>query len=645
MTGPAAPRKHADPVGDAQAEIARLYHELQVHQAELEEQNEALRGSHAALEAERRRYAELFHLAPIGYLVLAEDGAIVEANRAAAELLGVGTDALPGHQIADFCDAPGRDALTRLLGASPAPDMIQSADVTFAFPGDKVRIVDLRVSRDPESGIRRTALTDVTELRRAETALIDSELRYRMLAENASDVVALLGSTRRFEWVSPSIERALGYRPDELIGRPAVDILHPDDLAGLTARREDLRGRQVDGVMRCRTAAGAWRWMSIVSTEIVRPDGGTARVVGVQDVDAEVRAREALERSRVELAEAQRIAHVGSWRLGLHAETVEWSEEMFRIWGLAPGRPAPSIAEQEAFTDPETAARRTAAIRRSLAAGEPYEMEYTLRRPDGRLRRLAVRGEPVRAPDGTPLGLRGTTTDVTDARAEEAARARRIQNRADYRVRAGHTLRTSLSIIAGWAELLSEEDDDLDPAVRRAGIEAIARNARALLASVRGVLDEAAETARIGALQPDPLDVAEVVTAIVSEFAGRSEAGRVTAEPAAGVIALATRPELETVLRHLLENAVRYAGPSGSVEVRSETTEDGRVRISVRDDGPGIAPGAELFVAFAAGSASGHGLGLHVVKTLVEAMGGEVEAGNRTDGPGAELIVTLRTPG
>lgn len=606
---------------------------------------EALRRSHAALDAERRRYAELFDLAPVGYLVLAADDAIVEGNRAAAEVLGVAADALPGHLLAEFCDPPGRDALSRILAHRTPEPAVVAGDVSFTGPGGTVRIVDLRVSRDPESGIRRIALTDVTELRNAEAALIDSELRYRMLAENASDVVALLGSTRRFEWVSPSIERALGYRPEELIGRPAVDLLHPDDLAALAARREDLRGRQVDGVMRCRTAAGGWRWMSIVSTEIVRPDGGTARVVGVQDVDAEVRAREALERSRVELAEAQRIAHVGSWRLGPDAVTVEWSDEMFRIWGLEPGRPAPSIAEQEAFTDPETAAFRTRSIRRSLAAGEPYEMEYTLRRPDGRLRRLWVRGEPVRGPDGSALGLRGTTTDVTDARAEEAARARRIQNRADYLVRAGHTLRTSLSIIAGWAEILSEEDEDLDPTVRRTGTEAIARNARALLASVRGVLDEAAETARIGALLPEPLDVAEVASAIVSEFAGRSEAGRVTAEPAAGVIALVTRPELETVLRHLLENAVRFAGPSGAVEVRSETTRDGRVRISVRDDGPGIAPGTELFVAFAAGSASGHGLGLHVVKTLVEAMGGEVEAGNRTDGPGAELIVTLRTPG
>ena len=135
--------------------------------------------------------------------------------------------------------------------------------------------------------------------RRAGRALAESEQRYRLLAENVSDVVVQGDTEGRMVWVSPSVTAAMGWAPADLVGRPFRDIVHPDDLPEVAAGQERLaRGEPVSFEARLRTARGDHRWMSIRVKPLFDDDGRiVGRVAGWWDSQGAHEAMERLARS------------------------------------------------------------------------------------------------------------------------------------------------------------------------------------------------------------------------------------------------------------------------------------------------------------------------------------------------------------
>ncbi|MFO1540906.1 MAG: GAF domain-containing protein [Chloroflexota bacterium] len=116
-----------------------------------------------------------------------------------------------------------------------------------------------------------------------------------------------------------------------------------------------------------------------------------------------------------ELAEAQRIAQLGSFTWDALTDRTTWSDELFRIYGLPPGPASPPYEAQAAWYPPESKARLDAAVLALRATGRAYDLEYDIVRPDGTRRRLHSRAEPVFAPGGTIVMVRGVVLDVTDS--------------------------------------------------------------------------------------------------------------------------------------------------------------------------------------------------------------------------------------
>jgi len=148
-----------------------------------------------------------------------------------------------------------------------------------------------------------TIARDLTEQVHKEKALAEASRQYRLLAENASDLVVMTSPDRVITWVSPSLTRSLGWAVEDLMGKSMLDLIHPDDAAATAGPREAVYlGHEVAtpaGVflMRFRTKSGQYRWMSGVPTP-VRDEAGviTGVVSGLRDVDDLVRAREEAQR-------------------------------------------------------------------------------------------------------------------------------------------------------------------------------------------------------------------------------------------------------------------------------------------------------------------------------------------------------------
>jgi PAS domain S-box-containing protein len=149
---------------------------------------------------------------------------------------------------------------------------------------------------------------DVTEQIRIEMALAEAGRHYRLLAENASDLVVLASPDRVITWVSPSVTRKLGWTPEDLIGTRLDDLIHPDDAAATAALRDavysgDEITQPADGsVLRIRTKCGRYRRMSGDVTAVNDESGLHVGVVsGLRDVEALVQAREKAHADRAAL--------------------------------------------------------------------------------------------------------------------------------------------------------------------------------------------------------------------------------------------------------------------------------------------------------------------------------------------------------
>jgi two-component system phosphate regulon sensor histidine kinase PhoR len=254
-------------------------------------------------------------------------------------------------------------------------------------------------------------------------------------------------------------------------------------------------------------------------------------------------------------------------------------------------------------------------------------------------RRLLV--QVVRIP-GEEGGLLAVFVDVTHLRRLETLRK-------DFAANASHELRTPVAAILSAAETL-ESALVRDPAAAPEFAAMILRNAERLRNLVDDLLDLSRIESQDFAVRLEPIDAAEVATAVLELFRERAVKKQIglAVEPSAPCLALADSRALEHVLANLVDNAVKYCLPGNSVTVRVQP-EGGRVRVEVRDDGPGIAKEhlPRLFERFyrvdpgRSRQLGGTGLGLSIVKHLVEAMGGSIGVQSEPGG-GTEFVVRLK---
>ena len=177
---------------------AALLHELQVHQIELEMQNEELRTTQVALEESRDGYLDLYEFAPVGYLALAESGLIREANLAACDLLGVERASLRGRRFAGFVVPESLASWGRLVSAVGSSANRSAGDLTLQRKDGSLldcHLECLRLAGGDGATSMRIALIDVTEQRKAEAGLRMREALLTAILDGTADGILVVGST------------------------------------------------------------------------------------------------------------------------------------------------------------------------------------------------------------------------------------------------------------------------------------------------------------------------------------------------------------------------------------------------------------------------------------------------------------------
>jgi len=309
--------------------------------------------------------------------------------------------------------------------------------------------------------------------------------------------------------------------------------------------------------------------------------------------------------------------------------------------------------------DRERAAREAAAI---FASGKGGTSRFRWMHRDGR--EIWVEGHSIVVCDESgPIGMRGVTMDITAAVEAEIERAELLERESQARAEAeeasrlkeeflatvSHELRTPLNAVVGWSRLLRTGQLDADGVAH--AVEVIERNA----AAQRQIIEDLLDVSRIitGKLRinTQPIDVLLIVHAAIDAVRPAAEAKQIdirTHIDAPDLIVRADMERMQQVFWNLLSNAVKFTPAVGVIDVYLER-HDSAAEIRIEDSGPGVPAEflPRIFERFSQADGSstrkhgGLGLGLAIVRHLVELHGGTVSARNRSTGSGAVLTVRL----
>jgi PAS domain S-box-containing protein len=587
------------------------------------------------------------------------DGRIAEANAAAVAAYGYEHGELLERTIFDLrdpdCDDPvppevfrgGAEGITfetrhRRKDGSTFPVEVSSRGADIA--GERLLLNIIR---------------DISDRKEAENALRQSEQRYRDLFENANDIIYTLDLEGRLTSVNKRAEQAFGYVREECLGKSVAEMIPGEYQPRMfEALRRKLASEASPTMYEVELICKDGRRVPVeVSSRLILHQGRPLGIQGIaRDISERKRADQALRESEERLRLALDAGRCGVWDWDILHNRVTWSERIYEFHGLAPGTFGGRVEDFAALIHPSDAERVNEAIRLAVEQRQSYSEEFRIVWPNGEVRWISTHGRVLYDEAGRPVRMLGAAIDVTDRRAAEQALHEAARRKDEFLAMLAHELRNPLAPIrtaVGVLELVGPTSEEF-----RRLRDIIDRQVMHLARLVDDLLDVSRITSGKVLLHKDWLDLAVLVRAVVGDHQSLLEGSglRLAVDlPAGPLWVLGDQTRLAQVVGNLLHNACKFTDAGGLVTVQltsgvaSAPRREAQAVLTIRDTGIGIEREVlnQLFEPFSqadrslARSRGGLGLGLSLVKGLVELHGGTVQAASAGPGQGAEFIVIL----
>jgi PAS domain S-box-containing protein len=507
---------------------------------------------------------------------------------------------------------------------------------------------------------------DLTHRAPKEQAVHQSAERLQRIMDLVPALISYVDTNQRYRFINKAYEQWFGRPRGDIEEYSVKDLLGPSAYSMRKHLIEAaLSGQPISYDAEVPDRQGGTRYISAsYIPDFDAQDRVRGVVVSVKDITEQKRAESALRASETQLRRAERLAHLGSWEMDLKTYRELWSDESYRLLGYEPQGCEPSYESFLNVVHPQDRARVTNAFAAALRGEAPYDLDFRVIHANDEERILHARGEIYQDKQGKPLRLLGTAQDITERkRSEEALRKSETKLReqaqqlseADRRkneflAMLGHELRAPLAPIRNAINWCQWRSDDRDPRAYSAR-EIIARQVEHLAHLVGDLLDVSRISQGKVALSKERVTLEEIVARAVETAEPIISARRqelTLSMPSERLWLSADRIRMVQIVGNLLDNASKYSKVKGRIWVAAHRQGNEAI-VRVRDQGIGISPDLLPYVFDiyhqAPGSldrsGAGLGLGLTLVRKLVEMHGGTVHAFSPGLGQGSEFVVHL----
>ena len=623
--------------------------------------------SRVSVEVELRRQQTLYRLiaensSDVIALVALHGGHLTYVSPSAEHVLGYTPEDLVGVEWWTLLDGKDRERITQAVQSvrdrKPVTETarVRRKDGTWTWIEARA---DAVLEDDGQVVGYRITARDTTDSRAAALALMESEAKYRLLAESIDDIVCLQDLDGTALYYSASTEKALGFTPTELIGKDVFALTHPDDLAKLAgdAYLAVLRGETPLVEWRCLRKDGSYIWVE-THTALLRNESGIPdRLLSVtRDIEGRKQAEEALRQSEERMRALIARAAYGIFRSTRDGRFLDVNPALVAMLGYESTADLMSIdIMRDMYVDIGERERWMAAID---SGAHPEWFDLTWRRKDGVPIAVRLSARAARDGHGDVVWYEGIAENVTERLRREAVvrRAERMSSLGHTLAGVAHELNNPLAAISGFAQILLKTQL---PKEDRSAIETIHREAKRAAKIVKDLLTFARRQESSERHRVDLNDIVRYIAdtqryamethGVLCELVLSDEPAFVAADPA----------QLEQVMLNLLVNARQALEamtapiPAGRVGLGATRTPMVVIRTSVRnntvsleisDNGPGIAAGElpRIWDPFwtTKEEGEGTGLGLSVVHGIVTEHGGSIDVETRL-GAGTTFAVSL----
>jgi PAS domain S-box-containing protein len=628
-----------------EADTIKLLHELEVHQLELEMQNEELR---QAIDKAATATA-LYDFAPAGYFTISSDGSILELNLGGAKLLGKERSNLVNSNFRLFITQDSLPVFNDFSHRVFASNSRQTCELRLSIHGNPSIYIHVEgIISEEDQKCLLTAI-DVSDYKRVEKALRESEFFFK-----ESQRAAFIGSYKtnfiRGLWESSEVL-------DEIFGidknyprtiQGWLDITHPDDRTMMDCYLKDeviAKRKPFNKEYRIiRKSNGETRWIIGLGESTFNDKGNIYTLIGtIQDITERKMSEEALRKSEARLSNVIEGTNVGTWEWNIQSGETVFNERWAEIIGYKLDELRPTsiktwidLARTDDLPEVEEQLKDVFAGTRPL-----YDIECRMKHHNGDWVWVHTRGKVVEwTKDSKPLRMTGTHTDITERKlGEEKMVQLNLQlkelNAAKDKFFSiiAHDLKNPFNAIIGFSNILIEQINkkDYEGITEYAGI--ILDSSKRAMSLLSNLFQwSRSQTGRME-FNPESIELVGLINDVIklSNDSAQQKSITITKELPQSLNISADKAMINAILRNLISNAIKFTNKDGNIIISAQL-EQNEVVVTVCDNGVGIRKDAieklfridESYTTAGTQKEKGTGLGLLLCKEFVFKHGGKI---------------------